>query len=217
LTNRGGAERIPLKLRPVFEGIGELTDAVCRKHLNQEYAELARDVAAALARKRPSPLLRGHLDTWACGIVYALGYVNFLFDSTQEPYLSAEQLCDAFGVSKSTGYGKSRDVRSALGMYQFDPRWCLPSLVDRNPYVWMIEMDGLIMDVRSLPRAIQEIAYRKGLIPYVPEPVEKAPRGQPRKSTAEGTGEPKEPQHDTSKARKGKEEPEDPSQLTLDF
>ena len=33
---------------------------------------------------------------------------------------------------------------------------------------WMIEVNGLIMDARRLPREIQEEAFRKGLIPYIP-------------------------------------------------
>ena len=93
--------------------------------MDDEYAEVAREVTAVLSRKRPYPLLRGDLKVWACGIIYTLGYVNFLFDSSQEPYLSAEQLCNVFGVKKSTGYNKSRVVRDTLEMRQFDPRWCL--------------------------------------------------------------------------------------------
>ena len=34
---------------------------------------------------------------------------------------------------------------------------------------WMIMVNGLIVDARYLPREIQEVACRKGLIPYVPD------------------------------------------------
>jgi hypothetical protein len=34
---------------------------------------------------------------------------------------------------------------------------------------WMITVNGLIVDARHLPREIQEVTYRKGLIPYVPD------------------------------------------------
>ena len=34
--------------------------------------------------------------------------------------------------------------------------------------VWMIEVNGFVVDARHLRREIQEEAYRKGLIPYVP-------------------------------------------------
>lgn len=34
---------------------------------------------------------------------------------------------------------------------------------------WMISFNGLIIDARSLPPEIQQMAYEKGLIPYLPE------------------------------------------------
>ena len=42
-------------------------------------------------------------------------------------------------------------------------------MIDQNPLIWMIQVNGLIMDVRHAPRHIQEEAFRKGLIPYIPE------------------------------------------------
>ncbi len=149
--------------------------------------------------------------------MYALGYVNFLFDNSQEPYLSAEQLCDVFGVNKRTGYNKSRVVRDTLKMSQFDPRWCLPSLMDENPLVWMIEVDGIAVDARWVPREIQEIAYRKGLIPYIPEKKEKEAPVRLEKNTASDDEEHDELPDNRKKERQHKEKPEDPSQLSLDF
>ena len=35
---------------------------------------------------------------------------------------------------------------------------------------WMIEVDGLVVDARHLPLAIQEVAFQKGIIPYVVPP-----------------------------------------------
>ena len=49
-----------------------------------------------------------------------------------------------------------------------DPDWSLPSMVEKNPLIWMLEVNGLIIDVRHAPREIQEEAFRKGLIPYIP-------------------------------------------------
>ena len=44
----------------------------------------------------------------------------------------------------------------------------LPSLVDQNPLVWMAEVNGVLVDLRYMPRDLQVIAYEKGMIPYVP-------------------------------------------------
>ena len=82
--------------------------------------------------------------------------------------MRAADLCAAFGVSKSTGGTKSKAVRDALDIYQLDPNWCLPSLMDSNPMAWMIMVDGFMLDARHVSREIQEIAYKKGIIPYIP-------------------------------------------------
>ena len=53
-------------------------DAFCKQHVNDDYADLCRKLTAKLGRKRPSPLVSGLPNTWACGIVRAIGWVNFL-------------------------------------------------------------------------------------------------------------------------------------------
>lgn len=163
------SEKVPKQMKVQFDAIAMLTDTFCDKYLNKEYAQLARQAVAALCRKRPSPLTKGRVNTWACGIIYALGFVNFLFDKSQKPYMSAADLCKGFGVSKSTGSAKSKAVRDALDMVQMDPNWYLPSKIDDNPMAWMIMVDGFALDVRTMPREVQEVAYRKGLIPYIPK------------------------------------------------
>ena len=50
-----------------------MTDTFCQTHLNEEYMALCRKLAEKLAAKRPSPLLRGELRTWACGIIRTIG------------------------------------------------------------------------------------------------------------------------------------------------
>jgi hypothetical protein len=169
MTKISKSEKVPKQMKAKFDAIVMLAETFCNEHLNEEYAQLARQAVAALCRKRPSPLMQGRVNTWACGIIYALGYVNFLFDKSQEPHMSATDLCDGFGVSKNTGSAKSKAVRDALGMVQLDPNWYLPSKIDDNPMVWMIMVDGFILDARTMPREIQEVAYRKGLIPYIPK------------------------------------------------
>ncbi len=162
------SEKVPNQMQSRFDAVVEVTDKFCGEHLNEEYAQLARQAAAGLGRKRPSPLATGRTDTWACGIVYALGRVNYLFDPGQDPHTSATELCDGFGVGKSTASAKSKEIRNALGMFQLHPDWCLPSRLGENPLTWMLTVNGIVVDVRYLPREVQEIAYEKGLIPYMP-------------------------------------------------
>jgi hypothetical protein len=56
-------------------------------------------MAAALSRERSSPLESGRPRSWAAGIVYALGRVNFLSDKSREPYMTMSEPCKKIGVS----------------------------------------------------------------------------------------------------------------------
>lgn len=93
--------------------------------------------------------------------------MNFLFAPGKAPHLTAGELCALFGVGQSTGAARAGEIRKTFKMYQLDPEWCLPSKLDQNPLVWMIEVDGFIVDVRHTSREIQEQALRLGLIPYL--------------------------------------------------
>lgn len=158
----------PQDVKAVLHTIVGMTDDFCRQHLNDEYAELCRKLAGKLSRKRPSPLLRGRPTTWACGVIRTIGWVNFLDDPTAEPHMKLTAIDKALGVGESTGQGKSKEIRKMLKIRQFDLNWTLPSHMDDNPMLWMLEVDGFITDVRNAPREIQEIAFENGLIPYIP-------------------------------------------------
>lgn len=67
------------------------------------------------------------------------------------------------GVGESTGNAKSKVVRTLLGMHQLDPNWSLSSRLQNNPLVWMLSVNGLMVDVRSMSREVQEMAFEKGI------------------------------------------------------
>lgn len=162
------SESVPAALRATYEPIARVIDDVCAKRLNDEYKTLAHRLGAALARKRPSPLARGKPEVWACGILYALGTVNFLWDKTQTPHMRADELCKACGVSPASGSAKAKQIRDMFDLFQMNPDWTLPSMVEKNPLTWMLSVNGFLMDIRDAPLGAQIAAYEKGLIPYIP-------------------------------------------------
>jgi hypothetical protein len=167
------------EVQTVLATLIEMTNSFCKEFLNEEYAELCRKLATALARKRPSPLLQGGLETWACGIVRTIGWVNYLDDRSRKPHLKLPFIDRAFGVAESTGQGKSKAIRTMFRIRNFDPKWTLPSKIDENPMVWTLEVNGFLMDIRHAPRELQEAAFTKGLIPYIPYiPADRADAGE---------------------------------------
>ena len=163
-----GEPSVPEAARPAYHTIVTLAEAFCREHLNAEYEALCRKLAGVLARKRPSPLTRGKPEVWACAIVRVVGWVNFLDDSSQTPHLKLTAIDKAFGVAESTGQGKAKAIRDLLKIRQFDFHWMLRQRVEESPMAWMISVNGFVVDARHLKREVQEEAFRKGLIPYIP-------------------------------------------------
>lgn len=155
-------------MQALYDEIISVTDTFSQEHLNTEYANMARKMAATLARKRPSPLVNGQAKSWAAGILYTLGQVNFLFDKSQTPHMRADELCKKIRVSQQTASGRAQKIRNMLDIFQMHPDWTLPSRVDDNPIIWILQVNGYMVDIRSMPREVQVIAFEKGLIPYIP-------------------------------------------------
>jgi len=159
---------VPQNMQEIYTAVTHLTDSFCREKLNEEYADKCQLMTAKLCRKRPSPLARGRLQNWAAGIIHAVGTVNFVFDRSQTPSIAATDISDYFGIGKSSPATKSKEIRDLFNISLMDPEWTLPSLMDSNPMAWFIIVNGLIVDARHMPRHIQEQAFAKGLIPYIP-------------------------------------------------
>jgi hypothetical protein len=159
---------VPKSMQATYDAVAGLTDAFRRDHLNDEYRELARAMTAALSRKRPSPLTSGQPRTWACGIIHVLGRLNFLSDKASQPYMTMAEVSAVFSVGESTAGAKARAISDALHTNRMDPTWMLKSIVDQSPLVWMAEINGVLVDIRVMPREVQVIAYEKGMIPYIP-------------------------------------------------
>jgi len=171
---KGGAAkdgfRIPEAAGPARDRIVALTDEFCREQLDDEFAALCREMADVLARKRPSPLARGKAESWACGIVLAVGFVNFMTSDRSLPYyMPSGDVSKAFGVSVGTAASKSLEIRKLLDIDRFSPEWTLPSMLDQNPLALLAEFGGLSADVRDLPPELLGRFLQLGLVPEEPE------------------------------------------------
>ena len=156
-----------------FDGIEPLITDFCNQYLNEEYRELCLHLLEKLCRKRPSPLLAGRKNTWAAAIIYAITTNNFIFDKSQPIHLTADELCTPFGLSKSTVSNKAREIRDMFNITYLNPEWQLNYLAQDNPAIWLFNVNGFVTDIRMAPVEVQEEAYQRGLIPFVPAHKEK--------------------------------------------
>ena len=166
------------KVKQASTAIVKLTDAFCEKYLNEDYRKLCEEMAIELC-EAGLPINKGKPVGWASGIVHAVGWVNFLHDPGQSPHMTSAEVAEGFGMSQGTTMAKSRIIRDKLGLMPLDPDWCIPAMLKDNPLVWMLEVNGFIMDIRIAPREVQEEAYRQGLIPFIPAD-EQEPEPKPK-------------------------------------
>jgi hypothetical protein len=157
--------RIPRAMRTAAQPIIDITDDVCQVHLDEEYAQIARQLVARLARKRPSPLVRGDARIWAGGVLYVAAQANFLFDRSQTPHLTAKELAEAIGVKQPTMANKAALINRLLDVGVFEPELMRVAMLEQHPLAWMVEVNGFLVDARTLPLGVQELARQQGLIP----------------------------------------------------
>ena len=153
--------------RDLFLRLVTGTDVVCDAFLDEEYREVCRELAAELVRKGRL-ILRGRIRSWITGIVHVAGWVNFLDDPSQPCHMTSAELAESCGVGHSTMMDKSRQIRKLLRIVPLDPRWCRIDMLLENPLVWMIEINGVIVDARTASRELQVAAFDQGVIPFIP-------------------------------------------------
>jgi hypothetical protein len=56
-------------------------------------------------------------------------------------------------------------IRDVLRIGPLAPEFCRRELLESNSMAWMISVDGVIVDARTIPPAVQDEARRRGLNP----------------------------------------------------
>ncbi len=128
--------QVPAELRGRYGEIVAITDKFCSERLNDEYRGLCRALAASFCQPG-TPVHKGKVAGWAAGIVYSIGWVNFVTDPAQDPHVTAAEIAKGCGVSESTMHNRSKDLREGFDLAPFDPSWSLRSVQEHNPFLAM--------------------------------------------------------------------------------
>ena len=139
------------------EKLLEMTGAFCVQKLDDEYFQLCENLVKKLGRKRDVPFQRGKLEIWAAAVVYAIGSINFLFDNSFEPYVTAKQISEYFGTKNSTVSNKARQIKDMFDMWHFSPEFSTQKMTADNPFNNMVIVDGFIVPLNTLPKDLQEM------------------------------------------------------------
>ena len=152
------------KIESISQQLLTLTGEFCDQYLDNDYKQLCEKLILKMGRKRQVPFLLGRINTWAASIIYALGQINFLFDRSFEPYISADDIANHFGVSKSTIGQKAKQIRDMFKMGYWDQEFATQRMQASNPLKGMVMVDGMILPASVLPPELQEELRRKGII-----------------------------------------------------
>jgi len=139
----------------------ELTGAFCAQKFDDDYYQLCEKLIKKLGRKKDVPFKRGQTKIWAAAVVYAIGSINFLFDKSFEPYMTAEQISEYFGTKNSTVSNKARQIKDMFDMWHFSPEFSTQHMTESNPFNDMVMVDGLIVPLSSIPEDLQELVQKE--------------------------------------------------------
>ncbi len=152
------------KIDALTQQLLTLTGDFSDQFLDNEYKQLCEKLILKMGRKRQVPFLSGRVNVWAASIIYALGQINFLFDRSFQPYVSADDIANHFGVSKSTIGQKAKQIRDMFKMSYWDEEFGTRQMKNSNPLKGMVMVNGLILPASALPPEVQEELRRQGII-----------------------------------------------------
>ena len=130
--------------------IKEWVVSFCVEYLNEELQGYVLRLCDTLNRKRKISITSGKKEIWAAAIIYVIARLNFLFDSENELFLSADTICDFFGTKKSTIGNKATQIEKACNLGIGAQGYCSPEISDA---LTLVELpNGLVIPKSMLPK-----------------------------------------------------------------
>ena len=146
------------KIKEKEQQILALAKEFCTNVLKEDnYSMLAEKLILKMGRKRNVPFETGKVEIWACAVIHALGTINFLFDKSNKPYTTVDELNKYFGTKKSTTGNKSKEIREMFKMNYFDSEFSTNGIKEINPFNNFVMVDGFIVSIDSLPEEYQKM------------------------------------------------------------
>lgn len=133
-----------------------LTSEFCDLFLNEEHKELTKKLIRKLGSRQNVIFGSGNLYNWATAIIQTIGSINFLFDSSFDPYVSLGELNDHFGTDQSTVSDMKEEIRKQLNLDFLDDEFSIHQLPENNQLSNQVMVDGFFIPLESLPHELRE-------------------------------------------------------------
>ena len=83
----------------------KLVEDFCDEYLNEEYKDLSLTLVNEIGERRGKP------EIWASGVIYAISETNFLFDKTNNPHITSDDICIYFNTKLSKVSARSKIIK----------------------------------------------------------------------------------------------------------
>lgn len=139
----------------------KMTSDYCNKYLDDDCKHLCEKLIRKMSRKRSVPFIYGRLEIWASAVVYSLCTINFLFDKSSKPHTNTTDVFTYFNTSRSTTSQKAKVIRDILKIRHWDDEFSTAFMKENNPFSNLVMINGMIVDIESLPLHIQKLYMKK--------------------------------------------------------
>jgi len=136
-------------IQPVKEELLRLTQLFCKQYLDDEYRVLSQKMIDKLSRKRQVPYMSGRIEIWAGAIIHTIGTINFLFDRSFKPYVTAAQIAEYFRTSTSTVGQKGKLIRDMFKLSYWNPEFSTKRMLEKNPFANLALVNGFLITVQQ--------------------------------------------------------------------
>ena len=121
-----------LKKQVRIDEVKTLLEGFSEQHLasSPELAGYIDKLWDQVGRKRNYVITGGAREVWATAVVHVVARLNFLFDTANPNYLSADTICGHFGTKKSTVSARATEIEKTCRIRMGHEGLCSPELSD---------------------------------------------------------------------------------------
>ncbi len=135
--------------------VSERVESFCKRYFTGELTACALRLCDKLGRIRKLDITRGNKEIWAASIVYVIARVNFLFDKTNNNFLTSDIICDFFDTKKTTTGNKATTIEKALNIGIGDTNYCTTEIIESFSFVET--HDGFILPQKMANDMVRDI------------------------------------------------------------
>lgn len=132
-------------LRKKYNGVKSELESFSKEYFNNNFEHLTIEVLDELAKKDPSPILKGRNNGWSAGIVYSLMQANSI--NTGE--VTIKNVGEHFNISEGTIFKRAKEIRELLNIEKNNEKWIVAETENQDIKVKEHIKEVLVEEVKE--------------------------------------------------------------------